>query len=73
MRTRLRRLQPLLVCVLALGLVLLVGGVMESLHAQAPTIVRYWLWLDDPTEPMFDQLVKEFNAIHPTIRVEIPA
>ena len=70
MRTRLRRLQPLLVCVLALGLVLLVGGVMESLHAQAPTVVRYWLWLDDPTEPMFDQLVKEFNAIHPTIRVE---
>jgi peptidoglycan/LPS O-acetylase OafA/YrhL len=40
MRTRLRRLQPLLVCVLALGLVLLVGGAMESLHAQAPTVVR---------------------------------
>ena len=53
-----------------LGVVLLTGGAMESAPAQSPTVVRYWLWLDDPTEPMFDQLVKEFNATHPAIKVE---
>ncbi len=52
------------------GLVLMAGSGLQPLHAQAPTIVRYWLWLDDPTEPMFDQLVKEFNATHPGIKVE---
>ncbi len=67
---RLRRLRTVLLCVAALGLVLLTGSAMESLHAQAPTVIRYWLWLDDPTEPMFDQLVKEFNATHPGIKVE---
>jgi len=67
---RLRRLRTVLLCVAALGLVLMTGSAMESLHAQAPTVVRYWLWLDDPTEPMFDQLVKEFNATHPGIKVE---
>ena len=67
---RLRRLRTVVVCVLALGLVLMTGSAMESLHAQSPTVVRYWLWLDDPTEPMFDQLVKEFNATHSGVRVE---
>lgn len=37
---------------------------------QPATVARYWLWLDDPTEAMFDQLVKEFNATHPGIKVE---
>jgi multiple sugar transport system substrate-binding protein len=58
-----------LLCLALLGLVFLMGKA-SSLHAQAPTVVRYWLWLDDPTEPMFDQLVKDFNATHPGIKVE---
>lgn len=67
---RLGWLRTVLLCLGIVGLVLLLGGGAGSLHAQAPTVVRYWLWLDDPTEPMFDQLVKEFNATHPGIKVE---
>jgi len=64
------RLRTVILCLGVLGLILIIGGATQSLHAQAPTVVRYWLWLDDPTEPMFDQLVKEFNATHPGIKVE---
>ncbi len=67
---RLRRLRPTILCLAALGLFLFAGSAMESIHAQAPTVVRYWLWLDDPTEPMFGDLVKEFNAANPGIKVE---
>jgi len=60
------------------GLVLLVLPVLllgicaspAPASAQGPTVIRYWLWLDDPTDPMFDQLVKEFQATHPEIKVE---
>ncbi|HWU39541.1 MAG TPA: sugar ABC transporter substrate-binding protein, partial [Candidatus Acidoferrum sp.] len=58
-----------LVILAVLG-VILTGGATEPVSGQSPTVVRYWLWLDDPTEPMFDQLVKEFNASHPAIKVE---
>ena len=64
------RLRTVILCLGVLGLILIIGGATQSLHAQAPTVVRYWLWLDDPTEPMFDQLVKDFNTTHPGIRVE---
>jgi len=63
------RLRTLLVCLAALGFVLLAGAV-APLQAQSPAVVRYWLWLDDPTDPMFDQLIKDFNATHPAIKVE---
>lgn len=60
------------VAVWAAALVLLLGVAVPSQTAlaQSPTVVRYWLWLDDPTDPMFDQLVTEFNATHPGIKVE---
>ena len=64
------RLRTVILCLGILGLILIIGGATPLLHAQAPTVVRYWLWLDDPTEPMFDQLVKDFNATHPGIRIE---
>ena len=67
---RLCRIGRLGACFGVLAVLLIAGSAPEPLHAQAPTLVRYWLWLDDPTEPMFDQLVKEFNATHPTIKVE---
>jgi multiple sugar transport system substrate-binding protein len=57
-------------CMVALALILLAGVAPQVSHAQTPTVVRYWLWLDDAADPMFDQLVKEFNATHPTIKVE---
>ena len=54
--------------VLLMASVAWVGAAPGS--AQAPTVVSYWLWLDDPTDPMFPALLKEFNDTHPGIRVE---
>ncbi len=41
-----------------------------SIQGQKKTIVKYWLWLDDPTDPMFPDLVKQFNSLNPDIQVE---
>ena len=32
--------------------------------------IKYWLWLDRPQDPLFYDMVKEFNATHPDIEVE---
>jgi multiple sugar transport system substrate-binding protein len=37
----------------------------------APTTVKYWLWLDDPTDQTVQALVSEFNIGHPGIRIVI--
>jgi len=60
-----RGIRPAVLC-LALC-VLLIAPTFSQ--AQAPTTVSYWLWLDDPTDPMFPALIKEFNDSHPGIRV----
>ncbi len=33
--------------------------------------LKHWLWLDNPNDPTFSQLVEEFNSTHPNIQVEI--
>jgi multiple sugar transport system substrate-binding protein len=60
-----RGVYPAVLC-LALCALLLVPAFSQ---AQAPVTVSYWLWLDDPTDPMFPALIKEFNDSHPGIRV----
>lgn len=42
----------------------------SPIQGQGKTVVKYWLWLDDPTDPMFPELVKQFNSINPDIQVE---
>ena len=32
--------------------------------------LKHWLWLDNPNDPTFAQLVEEFNNTHPNIQVE---
>jgi len=64
-----RRFRICCLVVAALAVLFVPGG-FTPLRAQTPTVVHYWLWLDDPTAPMFDSLVKEFNASHPGIKVE---
>lgn len=45
-------------------------AVPAEAQAQKPkTVVNYWLWLDDATDPVWARLVKEFNDTHPTIEV----
>lgn len=55
---------------LALCLIALLGALVVPGSAQRPAVVNYWLWLDDPTDPMLPALVQEFNAKNPGIRVE---
>lgn len=37
----------------------------------AVTTVKYWLWLDDPTDRTVHELVEEYNKAHPGINVVI--
>jgi multiple sugar transport system substrate-binding protein len=43
---------------------------LTPIHGQRKTVIKYWLWLDDPTDPMFPDLVKQFNSLNPDIQVE---
>jgi len=52
---------------------LLLGTVLPLSQAFAQgnkTVVNYWLWLDDSTDPVWPDLVKEFNQTHPNIEVK---
>lgn len=44
----------------------------DSENSKSDEVVKlkHWLWLDDPNDPTFAQLVKEFNDTHPNIEVE---
>lgn len=33
--------------------------------------LKHWVWLDNPNDPTFSQLVKEFNDTHPNIHVDV--
>ncbi|WP_422446407.1 ABC transporter substrate-binding protein [Thermoanaerobacterium sp. DL9XJH110] len=33
--------------------------------------LKHWVWLDNPNDPTFAQLVKEFNDTHPNIHVDV--
>lgn len=32
--------------------------------------LKHWVWLDNPNDPTFSQLIQEFNDTHPNINVE---
>ncbi|MGB9858264.1 MAG: ABC transporter substrate-binding protein [Dictyoglomaceae bacterium] len=51
-------------------LVLVLGLLLSPIQGQKKTVIKYWLWLDDPTDPMFPDLVKQFNSLNPDIQVE---
>lgn len=65
-----RRTSKLVLPVSVVLLVLALANLTTPGAAQAPVVVNYWLWLDDPTDPMFPALIQEFNARNPGIRVE---
>lgn len=51
-------------------LVLILALLISPIQGQKKTVIKYWLWLDDPTDPMFPDLVKQFNSLNPDIQVE---
>ena len=60
----------LLALVASLTFCLFFLGVFQISFAQGEkTVVNYWLWLDDATDPTWNELVEEFNATHPDIEV----
>jgi len=54
------------ICLLTLGNV----GQFGAFAVNPKVTIDYWLWLDRPSQPMFYELVKEFNRTHPEIKVE---
>lgn len=48
---------------------LIVSAALFFGAASAQTSIDYWLWLDDATDPTWQQLVDEFHSEHPDIIV----
>ncbi|MDI3525119.1 MAG: multiple sugar transport system substrate-binding protein [Candidatus Atribacteria bacterium] len=55
--------------VLFIGVFAVVFLMMVPAFAQE--VVKYWMWLDDPTDRTVWEMVEEFNAANPEIKVEI--
>ncbi|BER92986.1 ABC transporter substrate-binding protein [Atrimonas thermophila] len=55
--------------VLFIGMFVVVFLIMVPAFAQE--VVKYWMWLDDPTDRTVWEMVEEFNAANPEIKVEI--
>lgn len=47
---------------------LIVAPVAAS--AAEPVVIKHWIWLDNPNDPTYMNLVKKFNDTHPGIKVE---
>jgi multiple sugar transport system substrate-binding protein len=39
--------------------------------AKNPVTIKHWVWLDNPNDPTFKEMVADFNQTHPNIRVEM--
>jgi multiple sugar transport system substrate-binding protein len=57
---------------------LMKGALLVSIFAlfvgmltAAPVKLKHWVWLDNPNDPTFSNMVKEFNSTHPGIQVEL--
>jgi len=55
--------------VLFIGVFAVVFLMMVPAFAQE--VVKYWMWLDDPTDRTVWEMVEEFNTANPEIKVEI--
>lgn len=50
---------------------LLLVLMVSSVASAKVTTLKYWLWLDDPTDRTVHDLIDEFNSLHPDINVVI--
>jgi len=55
--------------VVFVGVFVLVFLLVVPVFAQE--VIKYWMWLDDPTDRTVWEMVEEFNAANPEIKVEI--
>lgn len=55
----------------SLLMMLLLVLMISSVSKANVTTLKYWLWLDDPTDRTVHDLVEEFNALNPEINVVI--
>jgi multiple sugar transport system substrate-binding protein len=63
------KLSPLLIVLLVFVFGVSAASLSQAFAQTRPTVVNYWLWLDDATDPVWAELVDEFNATHPDIEV----
>jgi len=60
-----------MVGLIAVASLLLFGGYNQSVEANSVVQINYWMWHDYPSDPFLQQLVNEFNATHPDIKVNL--
>lgn len=66
------RFKHLTVIVVVFSLLILVNiGQFGAVAANSKVTIDCWRWLDDPSKPLFDELVEDFNKTHPDIKVEV--
>ncbi|HEY8463988.1 MAG TPA: sugar ABC transporter substrate-binding protein [Bacillota bacterium] len=47
------------------------AAIYGAAKSQGVVHVKHWVWLDNPNDPTFSNMVKEFNATHPNIHVDL--
>jgi multiple sugar transport system substrate-binding protein len=47
------------------------GTAICSAAASKVVTVKHWVWLDNPNDPTYANMVKQFNATHPNIQVDL--
>jgi multiple sugar transport system substrate-binding protein len=47
------------------------GSMLAATKTKAPVTIKHWVWLDNPNDPTFKEMVAEFNKTHPNIKVEM--
>ena len=60
-----------LTMVLLLVVVLFAGVVNGAAKSRDVVRLKHWVWLDNPNDPTFANMVKQFNATHPNIQVDL--
>lgn len=73
MNKSMKRMVALILTVLMFTTLLAGCGNSSSNSAGKDQVVKlkHWVWLDNPNDPTMANLVKEFNATHPNIQVEL--
>lgn len=47
------------------------GNEQASEQQEQVENIKYWVWLDNPNDPTFQNMIDEFNETHPSINVDL--
>lgn len=77
MKEKLRKVISLIIC--SLLLISLIVGCGSSNNSEIGSDsqnnevvkLKHWVWLDNPNDPTYMQMINEFNSTHPNIHVDV--